>query len=220
MQVPPEPAKHVASVASMSTVVTPGEPVVELGEFVLPCQVHLLIWLPCSCQKRFILKSIWTVTKIWLCINIGMSDNKAVRKLDWPYNCQMQLQLNVDQSPDIVPRKSSVKYYVHSGCSKMPARTSVNILHTGWFTWTIRNRCAHVHEAEGTTWQRFPAARATGDFWLSGWAADPVLAEAAALVRHCRAAVGNGLPAEVAAHKHLSQKNKHKGRLISRWTWR
>lgn len=93
-----------------------------------------------------------------------MSDNKAVRKLDWPYNCQMQLQLNVDQSPDIVPRKSSVKYYVHSGCSKMPARTSVNILHTGWFTWTIRNRCAHVHEAEGTTWQRFPAARATGDF--------------------------------------------------------
>lgn len=43
MQVPPEPAKHVASVASMSTVVTPGEPVVELGEFVLPCQVHLLI---------------------------------------------------------------------------------------------------------------------------------------------------------------------------------
>lgn len=52
MRVPPEPAEHVASVAAVSTVVTPGEPVVELGKFVLPCQVHLLIWLPCSCQKK------------------------------------------------------------------------------------------------------------------------------------------------------------------------
>lgn len=48
----PEPAEHVASVATVSTVVTPGEPVVELSKFVLPCQVHLLIWLPCSCQKK------------------------------------------------------------------------------------------------------------------------------------------------------------------------
>lgn len=43
VRVPPEPAEHVASVATVPTVVTPGEPVVELGEFVLPCQVHLLI---------------------------------------------------------------------------------------------------------------------------------------------------------------------------------
>lgn len=77
-----EPAEHVASVAAVSTVVTPGEPVVELSQFVLPCQVHLLIRLPRS--------------------------------------------------------------------------------------WAIRNRCAHVHEAEGTTWQRFPAAGATGDFRLGG----------------------------------------------------
>lgn len=42
-RVPPEPAEHVASVAAVSTVVTPGEPVVELSEFVLSCQVHLLI---------------------------------------------------------------------------------------------------------------------------------------------------------------------------------
>lgn len=159
------------------------------------------------------LKFDYVSTLVWV-------TTRQLRKLGWPPNCQMQLQLNVDQSPDTVHRKSSVKYYVHSGCSKTPAWTSVYILHTGWFTWTIRNRCAHVHEAEGTTWQRFPAARTTGDFWLSGWAADPVLAEAAALVRHCRAAVGNGLPAEVAAHKHLSQKNKHKGRLISWWTRR
>ena len=42
-QVPPEPAEHVASMSAMPTIVTPGEPVVELGEFVLPRQVHLLI---------------------------------------------------------------------------------------------------------------------------------------------------------------------------------
>lgn len=40
---PPEPAEHVARVAAVSTDVTPGEPVVELGQFVLPCQVHLLV---------------------------------------------------------------------------------------------------------------------------------------------------------------------------------
>lgn len=42
-RVPPEPAEHVASVAAVSTVVTPGEPVVKLSKFVLPCQVNLLI---------------------------------------------------------------------------------------------------------------------------------------------------------------------------------
>lgn len=90
-------------------------------------------------------------------------------------------------------------------------------LHTGQFTWAVGNRRAHVHEAEGAARQRFPAAGATGDFGLGGGAADAVLAEAAALVRHRRAAVRDGLPAEVAAHKHLPHGNKHKGRMIRRW---
>lgn len=75
--------------------------------------------------------------------------------------------------------------------------------HTRSFTWAIGNRRAHVHEAEGAAGQRLPAAGAAGDFGLGGRAADGVLAEAAALVRHGRAAVGDGLPAEVAAHEHL-----------------
>lgn len=90
-------------------------------------------------------------------------------------------------------------------------------LHTGQFTWAVGNRRAHVHEAEGTARQRFPAAGATGDFGLGGGAADAVLAEATALVRHRRAAVRDGLPAEVAAHKHLPHENKYKGRMIRRW---
>lgn len=79
-------------------------------------------------------------------------------------------------------------------------------------TWTVGNGRAHVHEAEGAAGQRLPAAGAAGDFGLGGRAADAVLAEAAALVRHWRAAVRDGLAAEVAADKHLSHGNKHKGR--------
>lgn len=45
---PPEPAEHVASVAAVSADVTPGEPVVKLGQFVLSGQVHLLVRLPSS----------------------------------------------------------------------------------------------------------------------------------------------------------------------------
>lgn len=90
-------------------------------------------------------------------------------------------------------------------------------LHTGQFTWAVGNRRAHVHEAEGTARQRFPAAGATGDFGLGGGAADTILAEAAALVRHRRAAVRDGLPTEVAAHKHLPHGNKHKGQMIRQW---
>lgn len=47
----PEPAEHVPSVAAMATVVTPGEPVVELSQFVLPCQVDLVVGLSRACQK-------------------------------------------------------------------------------------------------------------------------------------------------------------------------
>lgn len=50
LRVLPEPAEHVTSMAAVSTVVAPGEPVVELGQFVLPCQASLLICLPSSCQ--------------------------------------------------------------------------------------------------------------------------------------------------------------------------
>lgn len=79
------------------------------------------------------------------------------------------------------------------------------------FTWAVGNGRPHVHEAEGTAGQRLPAAGAAGDFGLGWRAADAVLAKAAALVRHRRAAVRDGLAAEVAAHKHLSHGSKHKG---------
>lgn len=42
----PEPAEHVTRVAPVATVVAPGEPVVELGQFVLPGQVPLLVRPP------------------------------------------------------------------------------------------------------------------------------------------------------------------------------
>lgn len=52
LQVLPEPAEHVTGVATVATVVAPGEPVVELGQFVLPCQADLLIGPPRSCQAK------------------------------------------------------------------------------------------------------------------------------------------------------------------------
>ncbi len=155
-----------------------------------------------------------------------MRDITAIKKLKWPLNSQVQPPLNADQSPHTSPTNaqlSIIDTYAPTGCLSVTGNissASVYTLYTGQFTWTIRNRCAHVHEAEGATWKRLPAARATGDFWLGGWAADTILAEAAALVRHRRAAVGNRLPTEVAAHKHLSHRNKHKGWLIRQWTWR
>lgn len=90
------------------------------------------------------------------------------------------------------------------------------------FTWAVGNGRPHVHEAEGAAGQRLPAAGAAGDFGLGWRAADAVLAEATALVRHWRAAVRDGLAAEVAAHKHLSHGCKHKGRADKggRWNWR
>lgn len=57
------------------------------------------------------------------------------------------------------------------------------------FTWGVRDMCAHVHEAQGTAGQGFPAAGAAGHFRFGGGTADAVLTEAAALVRHCRTAV-------------------------------
>lgn len=66
--------------------------------------------------------------------------------------------------------------------------------------------CAHVHEAEGAAGQGLAASGAAGDLGLGGRAAHTVLAEAAALVGHRRAAVGDGLPTEVTAHKHLRER--------------
>lgn len=83
-------------------------------------------------------------------------------------------------------------------------------------TWAVGDGRAHVHEAERAARQRLPAAGAAGDLRLGGRAADAVLAEAAALVGHRRAAVGDGLAAEVAAHKHLAHGNKHRGRGLIR----
>lgn len=71
-------------------------------------------------------------------------------------------------------------------------------------TWAVGHGRAHVHEAQGAAGERLPAAGAAGDLGLGGGAADAVLAEAAALVGNTRrAAVGDGLPTEVTAHKHL-----------------
>lgn len=84
----------------------------------------------------------------------------------------------------------------HINCMSVPDQ------HTD-FTRGVGNRCAHVHEAEGTSRQWLSAPRATGDFRFGGGAADTVLTETPALVRHGCAAVGDGLPTEVAAHKNL-----------------
>lgn len=48
LRFPPEPAEHVASMATVSADVTPGEPVVKLRQFVLSRQVHLLVRLSSS----------------------------------------------------------------------------------------------------------------------------------------------------------------------------
>lgn len=70
---PPEPAEHVSGVAAVATVVTPGEPVVELSELVLPRQVPLLLRLPRhwrrkkkKIEKGFIHKSILAINEVRL----------------------------------------------------------------------------------------------------------------------------------------------------------
>lgn len=88
---------------------------------------------------------------------------------------------------------------------------TASTVNTLGFTWTVGNRCAHVHEAQSTAWERFPAAGAAGDFRFGGRATDAILAEAAALVRDGRAAVGDGLPAEVATHKDLPDRKGQRG---------
>lgn len=98
-----------------------------------------------------------------------------------------------------------------TNCSSL-LKSGFNLVGNGpaWlqFTWTVGNRRAHVHEAQSTAGQRFPAPGAAGDFRFGGRAPDAILAEATALVRYGRAAVGDGLPAEVAAHKHLKDRKR------------
>ena len=79
----------------------------------------------------------------------------------------------------------------------------IELLYESCHTRTTRNRRSHVNEAKCTARKGLSAARATCDLGLRWRAADAVLAEAAALVGHRGAAVGDGLVAEVAAHKHL-----------------
>lgn len=98
-----------------------------------------------------------------------------------------------------------------TNCSSL-LKSAINLVGNGpaWlqFTWTVGNGRAHVHEAQSTAGQRFPAPGAAGDFRFGGRAPDAILAEATALVRYGRAAVGDGLPAEVAAHKHLKHRKR------------
>lgn len=153
--------------AAMSADVTPGEPVVKLGQFVLSGQIHLLIRLPCSYN--------------------GKNNNKKTKRAAWTQT-------------QAIPGLAGWSTIC---CSTITPRHR--------FTWAVGNGCPHVHEAQGAAGQRLPAAGAASDFGLGWRAADAVLAEAAALVRHRRAAVRDGLAAEVAAHKHLSHGSKHKG---------
>lgn len=124
--------------------------------------------------------------------------------------------------------KASLFYSAHNNLLNMEnkidsvsslLKSGFNLVGNGptWlqFTWTVGNRRAHVHEAQSTAGQRFPAAGAAGDFRFGGRAPDAVLAEASALVRYGRAAVGDGLPTEVAAHKHLKDRKPQQEVILS-----
>lgn len=93
----PEPAEHVAGVAAMSTVVTPGEPVVELSQFVFPRQVHFFIRLTSSCKKKKrernktpVKMLLWAIRRLGLTLNIQVLPALNCRTKSTPGKCSVK----------------------------------------------------------------------------------------------------------------------------------